>query len=138
MAPTIFAEKNFTRIFTDIHGNGTIFLDRIRERNCFGLVYDNEDGDAYYCPELVTQFYTQLDKNSIDHDQQTFIVYFETRDIIVNVNTLELVTQVPCLPQHDAPLPLIEYMTIMGVRREKKDHGLKASTIFRNIHCVGR
>ena len=43
MAPTIFPEKNFARIFKDIHGYGTIFLDRIRERNWFGLVYDNED-----------------------------------------------------------------------------------------------
>ena len=70
MAPSIFAENNFARIFMDIHGYGTIFLDRIRERNWFGLVYDNEDGDAYYCPELVTQFYTQIDTNTIDHDQQ--------------------------------------------------------------------
>ena len=48
MALSIFPEKNFARIFTDIHGYGTNFLDYIRERNWFGLVYDNEDGDAYY------------------------------------------------------------------------------------------
>ena len=38
----------------DVHGYGTIFLDRIKERNWFGLVYDNEDGDAYYCPDLIS------------------------------------------------------------------------------------
>ena len=58
--------------------------------------------------------------------------------IVVNVNTLEMVTHVPCLPQHDALLPLIEYMTVMGVRCEKKDCGLKVSTIFCNVYFVGR
>jgi len=58
-------------------------------------VYDNEYGDAYYRPELVTQFYTQIDTNIFDHDQQTFIVHFETRDIIVNINTLEMVYTSP-------------------------------------------
>ena len=94
MAPSIFAKKNLARIFSDIHGYGTIFLDRIRERNWFGLVHDNEDGYAYYCPELVTQFFTQIDTNTIDHDQQTFIVHFETGDIVVNSNTLEMVTYI--------------------------------------------
>ena len=122
----------------DIHGYGTIFLDRIRERNWFRLVYDNEDGVAYYCPKLVTQFFTQIDTNTIDLDQQTFIVHFETGDIIVNINTLWIVTHIPCLPQHDTPFPIIEYMTAMGVRCEEKDHGLKANTTFQNVHCVGR
>ena len=101
-------------------------------------MFDIEDGDAYYCPELVTHFYTQIDINTIVHDHQTFTVHFESGDIVVNVNSLEIVTHVPCPPRHDDPLPLIEYMTIMGVRCEEKDHGLKASTIFRNVHCVGR
>jgi len=42
MAPTIFAEKNFARVFMNVNSYGTIFLGRIRERNWFGLVYDNE------------------------------------------------------------------------------------------------
>ena len=66
-------------------------------------MYDKEDGDAYYCSKLVTQFFTQIDTNTINYDQQTFIVHFETGDIIVNVNTLEMVTHIPCLPQHDTP-----------------------------------
>jgi len=122
----------------DVNGYGTIFLDQIRERNLFGLVFDNEDGDAYYCPELVIQFYTQIDTNTIDHYHQTFIVHFESRDIVVNINTLEIITHVPCPPRHDALFSLIEYMTVMRVRCEEKDCGLKASTIFRNVHCVGR
>ena len=93
-------------------------------------MYDNEDDDAYYCPESVTQFYTQIDTNTIDHDLQIFIVHVETGDIIVNLNTLEMVTYIPCLPQHDAPLSLIEYMTVKGVRCEEKDSGLKANTTF--------
>ena len=47
IAPTIFAEKNFVRIFMDVNNYGTIFLDRIREWNWFGLVYDNEDSNVY-------------------------------------------------------------------------------------------
>ena len=40
MAPTIFAKKNFTRIFIDVNDFGIIFLDGIRERNWFGLAYE--------------------------------------------------------------------------------------------------
>ena len=43
----IFPEKDFSRIFSDVHGYGTVFLDQIRERQCYGLVYDNTDLDAY-------------------------------------------------------------------------------------------
>jgi len=138
MAPTVFAEKNFASVFIDVHGYGTIFLDRIREKNLFGLVYDNEDGDAYYCPDLVTQFYTHIDTSTFDHDLLSFIVHFDSGDIVVNINTIKMITQIPCPPQYDAPLPIIEYMTVMGVRCEEKDLGLKVSTTFRNVHCVGR
>ena len=39
----------------DFNGYGIVFMDRIRERRWYGLVYDNEDGDAFYFPYLVTQ-----------------------------------------------------------------------------------
>jgi len=51
---------------------------------------------------------------------------------------LEDYTQVPSNPYHSDPLPLIEYITVMGARCTEQDRGLKASTTFRNIHCVGR
>jgi len=136
MAPTIFTEKNFVRVFMDVHGYGTIFLDRIRKRNWFGLVYDNKHSDMYYCPNWVTQFYTHIDISTIDHDL-LIIVHFDSEDFVININMIEMITQIPCPPQHDAPLPLIVYMTDMGVRCEEKDCGLKASTIFCNVHCVG-
>ena len=47
MAPVIFAEKDFSRIFNDIHKYGNVFLDRIRERQWYELVYDNTDLDTY-------------------------------------------------------------------------------------------
>ena len=53
-------------------------------------MFDIEDGDAYYCPELVTYFYTQIDTNTIVYDHQTFIVHFESGDIVVNVYSLEM------------------------------------------------
>ena len=31
MAPTIFTEKDFSRILSDVNGHGHVFLDRIRE-----------------------------------------------------------------------------------------------------------
>jgi len=48
MALVIFAEKDFSRIINYIHGYGTIFLDHIKKRQWFGLVYNNTDLDAYY------------------------------------------------------------------------------------------
>jgi len=51
---------------------------------------------------------------------------------------LEELTHVPCNPHHSNSLPLIDYMSIMGARCTEQNRGLKASTMFRNIHCVGR
>ena len=47
MAPTIFPKKKFSRIFNDVQGYGTVLLDRIRERQWYGLVYDNSDVDTF-------------------------------------------------------------------------------------------
>ena len=52
MAPTMFLKKDFSRILNDVQDYGTIFLDRIHERQWYGLVYDNSDGDTFYCPDL--------------------------------------------------------------------------------------
>ena len=60
MTPSIFAEKEFFRILSVTNGYGHVFLDRIRDRNWYGLVYDNSEFDAYYCPELVKKFYHAL------------------------------------------------------------------------------
>ena len=64
-------------------------------------------------------------------------MHFDTGDIIVTVDMIEHYTQVPSIPQHNEPLPLIEYMTTMGARSVEQDRGLKASTTFHNVHCVG-
>ena len=80
MAPTIFAEKNFSRILADVNGYVTVFIDCIRERHWCGLVYDNVDSDAFNCPELVTQFYTNIDASSINHNLHQFIVHFDSGD----------------------------------------------------------
>ena len=92
MAPTIFAEKNFSRILTDVNGCVTVFIDCIRERHLCGLVYDNVDSDAFYCPYLVTQFYANIDASSINHDLHQFIVHFDSGDLAVNINTIEEIT----------------------------------------------
>ena len=59
MAPFIFFEKDFSKIFRDVNGYGHVFLDRIRERNCYELVYDNSNEDALYCPDIV-KFYSRM------------------------------------------------------------------------------
>jgi len=46
MAPTIFAEKDFSRILSDVNGYGHMLLDKIREWNWFTLVYDNSEYEA--------------------------------------------------------------------------------------------
>ena len=38
MASTIFAERDFSRIFTDVNQYGHAFIDRIRERNWYTLL----------------------------------------------------------------------------------------------------
>jgi len=70
----------------------TVFIDCIRERHWCGLVYDNVDSDAFNCPELVTQFYTNIDASSINHNLHQFIVHFDSGDLAVNINTIEEIT----------------------------------------------
>ena len=78
MASSIFTEKYFSRILSDINGYGHVFLDRIRERNWYSLVYDNSEFEAYYCPELVKRFYTCIYTTTIDLDDHQFTVHFDT------------------------------------------------------------
>jgi len=138
MAPSIFAEKDFSRILTDTNGYDHVFLDSIRERNWYGLVYDNFELDAYYYPGLVKKFYTCIDTATIDFDHHQFTVHFDTEDIMVTVDMIEDYTQVPSSPLHTEPLSLIDYMTIMGACCTECDRGLMASSTFCNVHCVGR
>ena len=53
MAPTVFPEKDFSRILSDVNGYGHVFLDRIRELNWHDLVFDNSNGDVFYYPAIV-------------------------------------------------------------------------------------
>jgi len=137
MALSVFAEKDFSRILSDVNGYEHLFLDRIRERNWYALVYDNSVYEAYYCPELVKKFYSYIDTTTRDLDNHQFTVHFETGDITVTIDMIEDYTQVPSSPHHCEPLPLIEYMSIMGARCTEQDRGLKTSTTFRNVYCVG-
>jgi len=101
-------------------------------------VYDYSEFDTYYCPELVKEFYTCIETTTIDLDHHQFTVHFETGDIMVTIDIIEDYTQVSSSPLHTEPLPLIEYMSIMGVPYVEYDRGLKASSTFCNVHCVGR
>ena len=62
MAPSIFTEKDFARLFSDIHGYDHIFLDRIREWNWYALVYDNFEHEGTIAPTLSSSSMLQLIK----------------------------------------------------------------------------
>ena len=114
MAPTIFAEKDFSRILSNVSGYGHVFFDRIREWNWSTLIYDNYEYEAFYCHELVKIFYSSIDLTTMDLDNNRFIMHLETGDIVVTVDMIEYYTQVPSYPHHSEPLPLIEYLSILG------------------------
>jgi len=137
MLPTIFFEKDFFKIFNDIHGYGTVFLDRIRERQWYELVYDNSDVDTFYCSDLVRKFYLRIDIDFINLDLNQFLVHLDHGIFWSPLRLLRKSRR--CLPllKTVTPFPLIEYMTLMGARCTEQDCGLRASTTFRNIHCVG-
>jgi len=115
MAPSIFLEKDFSWIFNDVNGYGRIFLDRIREQNWYELVYDNSNVDAFYCPDLVKNFYLGIDTTTIDLDHNQFLVHLEHGDLLVTPATIEEVTQIPVSLMHVAPIPFIDYMLLIGV-----------------------
>ena len=87
MAPSIFSE-DFSRILNDVNGYGHVFLDRIRERHWYDLVYDNSESNAFYCPELVKIFYTCIDTFTIDHDHNHFTVHVDTGDLLISIDTI--------------------------------------------------
>ena len=120
MAPFIFAKKDFARILSDVNGYGHEFLDRIRAWDWYELVYDNSDHEAYYCPELVKLFYTSINQASINFDTYQILVHLPTGDIVITLALLEEFTHVPYNPHHRDPLPLIDYMTVMGARCIKR------------------
>jgi len=130
----IVAEKDFSRILSDINGYGQVFLNTIREWNWF---YDNLEYEAYYCPAFVKIFDSSINQTTIDLDTHKFVVHLETGDIAVTSYMIKDYTQVSSNLHHSEPLPLIEYMTIMGARCTEQDRRLKASTTFRNVHCIG-
>ena len=90
MAPVIFPEKDFSQIFSDVHVYSTVFLDQIRERQWYGLIYDNTVLDAYYCPDLVNKFYLGIYVATIDHDD--FVVHLDHGDLVVTRGTIEEAT----------------------------------------------
>jgi len=67
-------------------------------------------------PDLVKKFHIEMDMNTIDLDHNQFLVHLDNGDLLVTIEKIEDVTQVPVPPQHVAPLPKIEYMTLMGAR----------------------
>jgi len=88
--------------------------------------------------KLVKLFYTSIDHASVNFDTYQLMVHMPTGDFVITLPLLEEFTCVPCNPHHCDPLPLIDYMTVMGIHCTEQDRGLKASTTFRNVHCVGR
>jgi len=137
MASSLFPEKDFSRLLSDLNGYRHIFIDRIRERGWYTLVYDNTDVDMFYCPDLVRKFYTDIDTTSVDLNRNQFLVHLDSGDLLVTIDRIHEVTQLTIPPQHTTPLALIDYMTIMGVQCTELDQDLRASTTFRNVHCVG-
>jgi len=121
MALSIFAEKDFSRIFSDVNGYGHIFLDQIHEWNW----YDNSDHEAYHYHKLIKLFYTSIDQASINFDTNQFMVHMPTGDIVITLNILEDYTHVPSNPHHRDPLPLIDYMTDRGLAVPSKIGGSK-------------
>ena len=107
MALSIFAEKVFSRILSDVNGYGHIFLDCIRAWDWYALIYDNSDREAYYCPELVKLFYTSIDYASMNFDTYQIMVHMPMGDIIITLPLLEKLMHVLCNPHHSDPFPLI-------------------------------
>ena len=138
MAPNLYVERDFSVLLNESGGYGHIFVDRIRAWNWYSLVYDNNEHDAYYCPDLVTTFYNSIDQASVNHDTYQFVSHMPFGDIFVTIPLIAEITHVPNHPHHSDPLPLLDYLTIMGVRCTIQDRGLKANTTFRNVHCIGR
>jgi len=94
---------------------------------------DNSDHEAYHCPELDAS----IDQASINFDTNQFTVHMPTGDLIIALICWRTTHKSPAT-HSIATLPLIDYMIVMGARCTEQDRGLKTSTTFRNIHCVGR
>ena len=58
-------------------------------------MHDNIDLDAFYCPELVKKFYLGIDVTIIDLHLNQFLVHFDHGDLLVTLDTIKAVTQIP-------------------------------------------
>ena len=61
--------------------------------------------------------------NNFDTNQ--FMVHMPTGDLVIMIDILEDYTNVPNNPHHRDPLPLIDYMTVMGLAGPSKIGGSK-------------
>ena len=123
-ASAIFPEKNFSQILSDVNGHEHVFIDRIRKRHWYNLVYDNTDVDVFYFLDLVWKYYTGIDTDMIDLDQNKFLVHLVNRNFLITVERIQEVTQISIPPQHTSLLALIDYMPLMGVWCAELDCGL--------------
>ena len=78
MVPSIFPDKDFSSILNDNNEYGYMFMEKIRERGWYGLVYTNVVVDVLYCPDLVKKFYENIDPSTIKLDLNHFIVHFDS------------------------------------------------------------
>ena len=73
-----------------------MFLDQIRERQWYGLVYDNTNLDVYCCPDLVKKIYLGIDIATINHYH--IVAHLDHGDLEVTWGTIEEATQISSSP----------------------------------------
>ena len=114
-----------------------VFADRIRERGRYSFANENTDVDVYYCPNLVKKFSISINPSTINLDQNCFVIHLDSGDLIVMLDLVQEVTQ-HSIPTHNvAPMALIDYLPLMGIRCTEMDRGLYANTTFRSVHGLG-
>ena len=79
-----------------------------------------------------------IENATIELDQNHFVVHLDNRDLLIAIDLIQEVTQLPILPHHAAPMDLIDYMPFMGIWCTEMDQGLRASTTFHNVRDIGR
>ena len=70
------------------------------------------------------KFFIRIDPSTINLNQNRFVVHFDSGDLIVTLDLIQEVTQLPIPTHHAAPMAFIDYLTLMGIQCMEMDRGL--------------
>lgn len=123
------AEKNFLPIF---QVDGHHFFDEINNRGWNYLIHDGND---FYIPHIVAEFYNGI--QNINWEDEVISLEWREQEKFVDLQTISNMTQIPLRVGANATQSLEEYMSLMGSNcRRSNSGGIVGTTMYKNVYAT--